>query len=326
MKHAKALLGFLVIAVLAACAPTSATSPQAPSGAPTVDLASSSVEFELEIGGNPHPLFAIRGIAVDQQGNLYVVDCEGNRIQKFDGEGNFITTWGSEGSGDGQFLFWYIRSSSRYPVGDVAVDGQGHVYVADSGNSRIQVFDSEGKFLFKWGELGMGDGQFYAPLGVAVGPEGDVYVTDEARPDVQRFDSQGQFLTKWSVPDMSGPYVKTLAADAQGHVYVPGDTQVHKFDGQGTLLGAVGEEGPGDGQFQEPVAVAVDRQGNVYVADNVAHCIQKFDSEGNFLRRWGSIGANPSEFRNPSGLAVAMDGSIYVTDAGNRRVQKFRQQ
>lgn len=325
MKHAKALLGFLMIAVLAACAPTSATSPQAPSGAPTMDLASSSVEFELEIKGDPHPLSAVLGIAVDQEGNLYVVDCSSNRIQKFDGEGNFITTWGSEGSGDGEFLFWYIRGTSRYPVGDVAVDGQGHVYVADSGNSRIQVFDSEGEFLFKFGEFGMGDGQFYAPLGVAVGLEGDVYVTDHSRTDVQRFDSQGQFLTKWSVPDMSGPYVATPAVDAEGNIYVPGDN-VHKFDSQGKPLGTIGEPGSGDGQFREPVAVAVDWQDNVYVADNVAHCIQKFDSEGNFLRRWGSIGTDPSEFRNPSGLAVAMDGSIYVTDAGNRRVQKFRQQ
>jgi tripartite motif-containing protein 71 len=328
MKHAKVILGCLVMAVLAACVPVGPASPQAPSGTPTIDLATSSVEFELEIKGDPHPLSAVRGLAVDQQGNLYVVDCESNRIQKLDSEGKFITAWGSEGSGDGEFLLWFIRDASRRPVGDVAVDAQGHVYVADSGNSRIQVFDSEGQFLAKWGEEGMGDGQFYTPLGVAVGPEGDVYVTDTSRGDVQRFDSRGQFLGKWSLPDMGGEFVTTPAVDADGNIYVPIwlAKEVRKFDGEGKLLATIGEEGNGDGQFHKPVAVTVDRQGNVYVADAITHCVQKFDSEGDFLRRWGSKGAGEGEFRSPSGLAAAADGSIYVADFGNKRVQKFRQQ
>src|SRR6266545_7115321 len=78
-------------------------------------------------------------IAVDGSGNIYVGDRQ-NRIQVFNSAGTFLRKWGSEGSGDGQFL---------NPSG-IAIDGSGNVYVADSGNSRIQVFDSSGNFLRKW--------------------------------------------------------------------------------------------------------------------------------------------------------------------------------
>ena len=312
MKQAKVVLGCLAITVLAACVPMQPAPPQAASGTPTIDLATSSVQFELEIKGDPHPLSAVRGIAVDHQGNLYVVDCESNRIQKFDSEGEFITAWGNEGSGDGEFQLWHIRGASRYPVGDVAVDAQGHVYVADTGNSRIQVFDSEGQFLFKWGELGTGDGQFYMPTGVAIGPNGDVYVADISRRDVQRFDSEGQFLAKWSVPDMDGEDMLAPAVDKKGNVYVPTleTKDVSKFDGEGKLLARIGEEGSGDGQLSDPWGVAVDSGGNVYVADSDNCRIQRFETWGVFQAKWGSCGSVTDRdllamntYQKPSGSA-----------------------
>lgn len=324
MKRVKVLLGCLVAALLSSCATIGPASLRAPSGTPSIDLSAASVEFELEIEGDPHPLLAIRGLAVDPQGNLYVVDCDGNRIQKFDGQGNFLTTLGSEGTEDGQFSLWI---DTDWPGGGVASDAQGNVYVVDAGNSRIQVFDSDGEFLAKWGELGMGDGQFFMPVGVAVGPQGDVYVTDVTRRDVQRFGSEGQFLAKWSVPDIMEYWeVVAPAVDARGNVYVPVPEakEIHKFDSEGKLLARIGEAGTGDGQFGLPVAVATDSQGNVYVADESLHRVQVFDPEGNFLRSWGTMGTDQGEFRAPSGLAVAGDGSVYVAD-GNSRVQKFRQ-
>ncbi len=89
-------------------------------------------------------------MTVDSSGNVYVADYGNNRIQKFDSNGNFITKWGSQGSGDGQFI----------QLNDVAVDSSGNVYVADYGNNRIQKFDSNGNFITKWGSHGSGDGQF----------------------------------------------------------------------------------------------------------------------------------------------------------------------
>ncbi len=88
-----------------------------------------------------------------------------------------MTSWGSLGFGDGQF---------RNPQG-IAVDGAGNVYVADSGNDRIQKFSASGAFLAKWGSEGSEDGQFLFPEGIAVDSLGDVYVADSENNRIQKF-------------------------------------------------------------------------------------------------------------------------------------------
>ena len=123
---------------------------------------------------------------MDSSGNVYVVDCRNQRIQKFDSSGNFVAKWGSKGSGDGEF---------RVPYG-IALDSRGNVYVADAGNRRIQKFDFSGEFLTKWGSKGSGDGQFAAvgdegvpcgPCGVAVDSSGNVFVVDPGNYRIQKF-------------------------------------------------------------------------------------------------------------------------------------------
>ena len=91
--------------------------------------------------------------------------------------GTFLTTWGSSGTGDGQFDF---------PFG-VATDGSGNVYVADDGNHRIQKFDASGTFLTAWGSDGSGNGQFHFPQGVATDGSGNVYVSDTNNQRIQEF-------------------------------------------------------------------------------------------------------------------------------------------
>jgi sugar lactone lactonase YvrE len=117
------------------------------------------------------------GIAVDSSGNVYVLDTENNRIQKFSADGTFVTKWGSSGDGDGQL---------GYPSG-IVVDSSGYVYVADYGSSRIQKFSANGTFVTKWGSYGAGDGQFKTPYGIAVDSSGYVYVTDYGNHRIQKF-------------------------------------------------------------------------------------------------------------------------------------------
>jgi hypothetical protein len=190
MKARILLLQSLVICLLSACAGTApirstiitaptmvpTTAPtMAPTTAPTSTATAtvttgptstgqpteSPVELVWSMTGDANPFNTPDGLALDQQGNLYMMDSGNRRIQKFDSDGHFITTWGSRGSDDGQFDCLGLPCM-------VAVDGQVNVYVTDSGNHRIQKFDSNGEFLAKWGSFGDGDGQFSRPFGVAV--------------------------------------------------------------------------------------------------------------------------------------------------------------
>ena len=90
---------------------------------------------------------------------------------------SYLTQWGTEGAGSGQF---------DRPYG-VAVDASGNVYVADMGNDRIQKFTSSGTYLTQWGSSGTGDGQFNCPSGAAVDGSGNVYVADQSNNRIQKF-------------------------------------------------------------------------------------------------------------------------------------------
>ena len=125
----------------------------------------------------------------------------------------FVLSWGSQGSGDGQF----IRPQS------VALDALGNVYVTDYINHRVQKFDSSGNFLMKWGGWGDGDGHFIRPQDITVDASGNVYVADAYNHRVQKFDSSGNFLTKWGSRgsgDGEFDYPRGIAVDASGNIYV----------------------------------------------------------------------------------------------------------
>jgi tripartite motif-containing protein 71 len=110
-----------------------------------------------------------------------------DHIKKFDSNGKLITSWGSTGSGDGQFLHAH----------GIGLDSAGNVYVSDAENYNIQKFDSNGKFITKWGSRGSGDGQFLTPESIDVDSNGNVFVVDFKNANIQKFDSNGKFITKW---------------------------------------------------------------------------------------------------------------------------------
>jgi DNA-binding beta-propeller fold protein YncE len=168
------------------------------------------------------------GVAVDQRGNVYVIDDSRDDIQKFDENGRFMLKWGSHGSGQGQFNF----------TGPLTLDSQGNVLVADFANHRIQKFDSQGAFLTKWGTFGKATGEFNDPGGIAIDPHGNLYVIEyaaHAPPTyrVQIFDGEGGFLGTWGSPGTgNGEFFHPLAiaADSQGNIYVSDVTnRIQKF-------------------------------------------------------------------------------------------------
>jgi len=325
----KRILGVsFVFALLMGCGTAATQSPTlAPStSSPTVVVtlsptpsAKPTMEKIWNINGSPNTFDRPTELALDSQGNVYVIDGGNQRIQKFDKDGNFILMWGSQGAGDGQFLFHVPPAH----YGSIAVDKEGNVYVTDHFN-RIQKFDSNGKFLMKFGETGYPDGEFYTLYGIAVDEQGNIYTTDWTKYEIQRFNSEGKFLQKWEVPGCqlgATPFPQNLALDRQGHLYVTnnGGNCIQKFDSQGNLLQQWGGTGTGDGQFDKPLSIALDKQGNIYVTDNGNNRIQKFDPKGNFLAGYGP-------FDYPVGIAIDQEGYVYVVEIEAAQLHKLRLQ
>jgi Tol biopolymer transport system component/DNA-binding beta-propeller fold protein YncE len=242
----------------------------------------------------------------------------------------FVTKWGSYGTGDGQF---------NQPWG-IAVDRSGNVYVVDSLNYRIQKFSSTGTFVTQWGSSGTGDGQFIYPCGIAVDSSGNVYVVDSRYYRIQKFSSTDginyTFVTKWGINGTGDGQFNsplTIAVDSSGYIYVGdyGNNRIQKFsstDGINyTFVTKWGSNGTGDGQFNSPYGITVDSSGNVYVVDFGNNRIQKFSSTDGinytFVTKWGSNGTGDGQFNSPIGIAVDSSGYIYVGDYGNNRIQKF---
>ncbi len=131
-------------------------------------------------------------IAVAPNGEFYVADGYGNnRVAKFAGDGSFLFDWGNKGTAEGEF---------DLPHG-IALDAEGRIYVADRSNGRIQVFDSEGKFLAAWKSEALG-----RPWGLAVSADDFLYVVDGGdigaaitpRSHFLQLDLEGNIIGKWS--------------------------------------------------------------------------------------------------------------------------------
>jgi DNA-binding beta-propeller fold protein YncE len=179
-------------------------------------------KFQRQIGG-PRMLQRPTGVAVTESGErIYVVDTGGverreeHRVRVFNGRtGEHLFDFGKRGSGPGEFNL----------ARDAAVAPDGRVYVVDTGNFRVQVFDRDGKFLRSFGAVGRQPGSFARPREVAVDGEGRVYVSDAAFGNVQIFDAEGQLLMhigERSERDQPARYMlpSGIAVDRDGRIYM----------------------------------------------------------------------------------------------------------
>jgi predicted membrane-bound mannosyltransferase/DNA-binding beta-propeller fold protein YncE len=188
------------------------------------------------------------------------------------------TVIGRTGSGRGELLA---------PT-DVFVDHEGNIWVADSRNNRVQKFDKAGNFLALLGRGGTAAGQFNEPWSVAVDREGYVYVADTWNHRIQRFSPELTPVAVWGQPavrpvpgplDLFGPRDILLTADGNLLVTDTGNKRLLRFSPTGEPLGSFGSEGPALGQFAEPVGLAQDTGGRVYVADAWNGRIQRLERD-----------------------------------------------
>lgn len=183
---------------------------------------------------------------------VYVVDSENYRICRYDREGNFIDSFGEEGSEEGQFL----------EMGGIAKDFDNNVYVADLGNDRIQKFDSAGNFRMEIGFFGWGNGQLNAPSDIEVSETGDIIVLDSGNGRVQVFNKYGSFICALGAKGKrSGELTEPRGLDIVPGVGVlvadTGNDRLQLLSFRGGSLAVIGSRGQELGQFKEPWDVAL---------------------------------------------------------------------
>ena len=149
------------------------------------------------------------GVAVSPQGIVLVSDGYGNaRVHKFAPDGKLLLSWGEPGTGPGQFRL----------VHNVWLDTQGHVWVCDRENNRIQIFDMDGKYITEWKDV-------LRPTDIFIDKDGVVYVS-ELSARISIFDKNGKLLARWGDKVGGDPWQQiivaphTIAVDSRGDIYV----------------------------------------------------------------------------------------------------------
>jgi DNA-binding beta-propeller fold protein YncE len=280
-----------------------------------------------ERGDDPGQFLNPTGVAVGQAGNLFVADRLNHRIQKLDADGAFILAIGradlQPGGDDGEFEI----------PNAVATDPNGPIFVADTGNHRVQKFQANGAHLLTIGKPGNqpggGPAEFREPKGVAVDPAGSFAIADAGNHRVQLFAPNAAYDTDFgglgSGPeDLDTPV--GVAYDGLGALYIAdsGNHRITKFDPvRLEVVAIIGANGSSPGEFETPGGLACDAAGNLFVADSFNHRVQKFAPDGTFLTAFGSFGAGPGQFAIPKDVAVDQSGNVYVADQDNHRIQQF---
>ncbi|MDQ2785470.1 MAG: 6-bladed beta-propeller [Chloroflexota bacterium] len=213
--------------------------------------------------------FGPTGLAVAPDGTIFVADTWNHRISAFTSDGKPVRQWGSFFNGQENPAALPQHTSDFYGPRGIAIGPDGLVYVTDTGNSRVLVFDQSGKFVRTFGSFGTGDGQMDNPVGIADRADGTIAVADTNNARILLFSAAGQYQSAIPVADWSA--VRGLEAYPiflkNGNLLIPSPTgnQLIEMTTQGQTVRTI-TGNPGD--LRKPVAVAVTADGTTAIVVN----------------------------------------------------------
>ena len=300
-------------------------------------------------------------LALDGSGNIYVADRLNNRIRKVNAAGIITTVAGTNTAGYNGDEIVADTAQLNGPVG-VAIDRYGNIYVADKGNNRVRKISNSGTIATVAGngtpgfsgDSGMAvSAMLNSPRSVAVDTSGNIYIADQGNNRIRMVATSGIITTIAGtatsgyngdgIPatnsELNGPYC--VVVDISGTIYIA-DVDNERFRkintagiistiaGTGTS-GFSGDNGPATAALlSEPIGVAVDSSGQVYIADEWNARVRKISKDGTITTIAGNgtagyngdgVPAATAQLNNPTGVAVTNMGDIYIADYSNSRIR-----
>jgi DNA-binding beta-propeller fold protein YncE len=248
------------------------------------------------------------GVAVDDNGDVYVANYGYHCISVFNQHGTCIRTIGtagSSGSGDGQFYY----PTSIALRGDV-------LYIAEKNNHCVQKISTSGKFISKFGSRGSGDGQLSKPRGICLDRDGRVYVSEYNNNRVSVFEADGTFAYHIT-GNLSNPWGLTFDPSGNLHVTNYSSNYVSIFGPDGKYITQYGS------QVTQPAGIAINEEGYTFIAEYYAPGMYDNESRFSILNSNHELIRHVQNFKNASGITVDKEGYAYVCSSSHNLVYKY---
>ena len=302
------------------------------------------------------------GLAVDKSGNVYIADYSSNTVRKINSLGTISTLAGNNtqgNAGDGG----QATAANLYDPTGIALDPYGNIYIADDDNNKIRKVDNTGKINTYAGDGFVGyygdnvlatTARLSSPWGITVDKHSNVYFADLSNQRIRKIDSLGVITTiaGTGTAGYSGDggqataaelnYPANVALDVSGNLYIADRANnvirmIHTTGVITTVAGNNTQGYSGDGgqatlaELGLPFGIDVDKQGNIYVADQVNNVIRKINTSGiiSTVVGTGTQGysgdgsdASLAELNLPRDVKVDTAGNLYIADSNNSRIRK----
>ena len=253
------------------------------------------------------------GMAVNARDEIAVTDGVNKRVQIFNSDRKYLRSFGGWGHKLGELNF---------PKG-ITFHNNGNIFVAESEANRIQIFSGEGEYAGMFGEEGSLDSQLSNPCGLSVDSDGNIIVADAGNKLIKIFSPDGKFLMKIGGQGSFTYPIHCVQCDRYLIVSDHAEHCIKVLDRNGNFQYKFGKQGGGDGEFNNPYCMSVNKSGQLMVCDTGNNRIQVFELDGKFVGKFGTKGSNLGELHSPRSVAVLRNGRIVVCDRGNEPLHLF---